>query len=280
MRYVNPTNDLAFRKVLGSNENIHILAGLIKDFFAIEPIDLAIENPYSIKAYKELLKDQDIFRLRQTISDIAATMKWSDYSSELQVRKDSFFDERSIYYPLNKFVSRYKVVPGENSAYARLRPMYSLNILGYNHFADDEDALRIFQLYDPVRGKKFRKDILNFGYFELLKANVETDNQRDWQNYFLQRPLSPTAPDYIREALHIIDLSNMDEEELAVVEQIDYLRTVYDGQLAYAKDEGISIGKDAAFIEIIRNMLKRNLPIETIAEYTGYSVDQIEALNV
>ena len=52
MKYVNPTNDLAFRKVLGSNENVHILAGLIKDFFFIEPADLTIENPYSIKAYK------------------------------------------------------------------------------------------------------------------------------------------------------------------------------------------------------------------------------------
>ena len=226
MKYVNPTNDLAFRKVLGSNENVHILAGLIKDFFFIEPADLTIENPYSIKAYKELLKDQEVFRLRQTISDIAAIMRWADYRSELQVRKDNFYDERSIYYPLNRFVSRYKIAPGESSAYARLRPMYALSILGYNHFADDEDALRIFKLYDPVRNKAYRKDILNFGYFELQKPDVETDNQRDWQNYFSQRTLSPTAPDYIREALHIIDLSNMGEEELAVVEQIDYYRSI------------------------------------------------------
>ena len=68
------------------------------------------------------------------------------------------------------------------------------------------DLGRVIYRYWP------REDLLNLGYFELLKTNVETDNQRDWQNYFQQKPLSPTAPDYIREALHIIDLSNMEEE--------------------------------------------------------------------
>ena len=100
--------------------------------------------------------------------------------------------------------------------------------------------------------------------------DVETDNQRDWQNYFLQRPLSPTAPDYIREALHIIDLSNMGEEELAVVEQIDYYRSIYDGQLAYAKDEGK--------LEIVLEMLRDNVPVGTIVKYTGFSKEQIEEL--
>jgi len=64
LQYVNPTNDLAFKKVFGSNENIHILKGFIKDFFFIEPEDLVVENPYSIKAYKEYVKDQEVFRLR------------------------------------------------------------------------------------------------------------------------------------------------------------------------------------------------------------------------
>ena len=278
MKYISPTNDLAFRKVLSSNDNIHILAGLIKDFFFIEPTELTIENPYSIKAYKELLKDQEVFRLRQTISDIAATMRWADYRSELQVRKNKHYDERSIYYPLDKFVSRYKVTPGENSAFARLRPVYSLNILGYNHFTDDEDALRIFQLYDPERGKKFNKDLLNFGYFELLKANVETDNQRDWQNYFLQKPLSPTAPDYIREALHIIDLSNIDEEELTMVKQIEYYQSLYDDQLAYAKDEGRVEGKGEGKIEVVLELLREGVPIDTIIKCSGFTKRQIEEL--
>jgi len=168
LQYVNPTSDLAFKKVLGNNENIHILEGFIKDFFSITPEDLVVENPYSIKAYKEFINDKEGFRLRPTISDVAAVMRFADYRSELQLRKGYHFDERSLYYPLDKFVGRYRVVQGEDSAYARLRPVYAMNILGFKHFTTDDDGLRIFQLYNPVRNKKFPKNILNFGYFELL----------------------------------------------------------------------------------------------------------------
>ena len=277
MKYVNPTNDLAFKKVLGSNENIHILAGFIRDFFFIDPDGLTVENPYSIKAYKEQLKDEKAFRMRLTISDIAAIMSFSDYRSELQVRKENHFDERSIYYPLDKFVGRYKVVKDEASGYARLRPIYALNILGFNHFEEDEDALRVFQLYDPVRNKQFPKKLLNLGYFELLKANVETENQRHWQNYFMQRPLSNNAPDYIYDALHIIDRANINEEELKMMAHVEYLQSIYDNQISYAKDEarkeghkeGHKEGREERNIEIAIKMLRRGTLIDVIVEDTG-----------
>ena len=290
MTYVNPTNDLAFKKVLGSNENIHILGGLIKDFFFIEPEGLTVENPYSIKAYKELIKNEEVFRLRPTISDIAAIMRIADYRSELQLRKGYHFDERSLYYPLDKFVSRYRVTSNEESAYARLRPIYSLNILGFNNFPEDDDALRIFQLYDPVRNKKFSKNILNIGYFELLKPNVETENQKHWQDYFMQNPISPNAPDYIHDALQIIDRANMDEEELEMITHTEYLQSIYNDQIAYAKDEGRSEGRLEGRlegrnegrleekIEFVRRLLKLDRPVGEIVEVSGLSFEEVEGL--
>ncbi|MCL2153241.1 MAG: hypothetical protein FWH57_09860 [Oscillospiraceae bacterium] len=62
------------------------------------------------------------------------------------------------------------------------KPVYSLNILGYNHF-DDDDALRIFELHDPERKKRFEKRLLRLGYFELKKPNIETQNQKHWLIY-------------------------------------------------------------------------------------------------
>ena len=271
MRYINPTNDLAFKKVLGNNDNIHILEGFIRDFFFIDPKGLTVENPYSIKAYREIIKNEEAFRLRLTVSDIAAVMDFADYRSELQIRKAVYFDERSLYYPLNKFVGRYKVEPGKGSAYSRLRPVYSLNILGYNHFSEDEDALRIFQLYDPVRNKHFPKKLLNLGYFELLKPNIETENQRQWQNYFLQKPLSDNAPDYIRDALQIIDESNMDKEELDMITQTERLKDIMNNQINYAVDEAEKMKS----IEIARNLLEIGLSKEQISEATGLDMNEI-----
>jgi len=279
--YVNPTNDLAFRKTFGSEEHTPILAGFIKDFFFIEPTALAVENPYSIKAYREMLKDKVAANLRATISDVAATMDFADYRLELQLRKDINFNERSLYYPLNKFVNRYGVVKqeGEKSGYARLRPIYSMSVLGYNHFNGDDDALRIFQLYDIKRNKRFPKDILNLGYFELLKPNVETDNQRHWQDYFLQRPLSDDAPSYIKDALDIIKRVNMKEEELDMVIQAEHLQSLYEDTIAYAKNEGIAEGraegKAEIKVEIAKSMLLEGYPTDAISKLTGIGEQEI-----
>ena len=282
MKYVNPTNDLAFKKVLGSNENIHILEGFIRDFFSIDPKGLTVENPYSIKAYKELIKDEETFRLRLTISDISAVMDFADYRSELQIRKENYFDERSLYYPLDKFVGRYKIVPEKESGFARLRPMYAMHILGYNHIPEDDDALRIFQLYDPVRNKHFPKKLLSIGYFELLKPNVETENQRQWQNYFLQKPLSDNAPDYIKDAMQIINEANMDKEELTMITQTEYLRDIQRNQIGFARDEareeGREEGREEEKIEIAIEMLKMRLSKEQISQATKLSVEKIETI--
>jgi len=267
---------------LGNNDNIHILSGFIKDFLFIDPKGLTVENPYSIKAYKELIKDEETYRLRMTISDIAAVMSFADYTSELQIRKESYFDERSLYYPLDKFVSRYKVVPNEPSAYAGLRPIYSMNILGYNHFSEDKDALRVFRLYDPARKKHFPKELLNIGYFELLKPNVETDNQKQWQNYFLQNPLSDDAPDYIKDALHIIDRANMGDEELDMMAKVEYYQSVFDNQIHYAKSEGRVEGKSEGLLEGVMEVAKRLLkvgdPVDKIVSVTGLTREDIEKL--
>ena len=172
-----PTGDLAFKKVLASEENKDILAGLIKDFFDIVVEDLTIVYPYSIAAYKELEKDVKISVFRQTINDVAATFRTADFVSEVQVRKSSFFDERSILYPLERFCGNYNKAghmvmdaQGKPIRYSSLRPVYSLNILGYTHFPGDDDALRIFELFDTKRNKRFKKDYLRIGYFELTKV--------------------------------------------------------------------------------------------------------------
>ena len=91
MDRISPTGDLAFKKVLASEENKDILAGLIGDFFCIEVEELAIENPYSIAAYVELVKDEKITVLRNTLKDVAATFKTADFVSECQIKKTLFY---------------------------------------------------------------------------------------------------------------------------------------------------------------------------------------------
>ena len=160
MERVSPTNDLALRKVFASAENKDILQGLIADFYGIEAENLVIEHPYSISDYKEVLDGREVYRLREVIRDISASFSIADFVAECQVRSTSFFDERAIFYPLDRFCKNYNKAgamlfdsQGKPFRYSSLRPVYALNILGYTHFpknggVDDSDALRIFEIYD------------------------------------------------------------------------------------------------------------------------------------
>gem|GEM_PF-868792 len=281
---ISPTGDLAFKKVLASEENKDVLAGLIGDFFNVEVEELAIENPYSIDAYMELIKGEEITVLRNTLKDVAATFKTADFVSECQIKKTRFYTERSLLYPLERFCRNYDKSEhmqidksGRPNRYSGMKPVYSLNILGYNHF-DDEDALRIFELYDPERNKGFEKCLLRLGYFELKKPNVETQNQKHWHDYFNTGAVSPDAPEYIQKAGRIIDFVNLTEEERTVAKSLERAQADYDLEMYSSYMDGVAAGVADEKAKTAKIMLGRGFQPEVVAECTELPLESVLAM--
>ena len=284
MDRISPTGDLAFKKVLASEENKDILAGLINDFFNVEVEELAIENPYSINAYIELAKGEEISLLRNTLKDVAATFRTADFVSECQIKKTLFFAERSLLYPLERFCQNYnnsehmqKDRLGRLNRYSGMKPVYSLNILGYNHF-NDEDSLRIFELCDPERNKRFEKRLLRLGYFELKKPNIETINQKHWQDYFNTGAVSSGAPDYIHKASKIIDFINLTEEERTVAKSLERAQADYDLEMHSSYMDGITEGDTERQCKTAKIMLGKGLKPELVAECTELPLESIMSM--
>jgi len=298
MDRIPPTNDLAFKKVLASVENIEILQGLITDFYEIEITDLAINNPYSIADYKEILDGVEFVQLRHTIKDISATFKISpksaeksDFISELQVRKSRFFDERAMYYPLNRFCQNYNLADnmardstGKPNRYSSLRPVYALNVLGYTHFDDrhDDNALHIFEFYDIKRQRRYKRDLIKIAFFELTKTAGLTENQRHWSDYFNTGVVNETAPNYIKRASQLIELVNLAEEEKMIIQALEKAEAIrlaeldqsfYDGRL-----EGRTEGQFVEKMQTAQFMLEDGEPFAKIKRYTGLSDNEILAL--
>jgi hypothetical protein len=254
MQRIKPTSDLAMKKVLTSKGNEDILCGLINDFFDISATtdEITIEAPYNIEAYKEYVNNMETRVLRQTVKDIAATLKRADFISELQISQTKFFDERMLIYLFDRFRKNYNRSgrmeldsSGKPNRYSSLIPVYSLNILGYTHY-DDDDALRIFELYDPERNKSFGKDLIRICVFELPKQNIETVNQRHWRDYFLTGNVNVDAPDYIKKASRIIELDNLDEEERKMATIYELAEEAWENDISGAwlqgRDDGEVIG--------------------------------------
>ena len=292
-RRISPTNDLAFRKVFCGNPDI--LQGLISDFFDIRPEidDITITAPYSIKAYRELLKqsggtDELMAKLRHTIPDVTADIRFAGFGAEIQLKKDACFTTRSLYYTFENFNRNYNRPDGMKQRpdgsplrYSSLKPVYTLNILGYTHF-DDDDALRVFTLHDRKRDKSFIIEYITLAYFELNKTNVETENQRHWQTYFKTGGAPEDAPAYIRKASQIVEFDNLEPEEREMIDQLEKAQEVYNSTIHTAyldgKAEGEAKGEAQKMIEIAQNLLKMGMKTEGIAAATGLSPDEIKKL--
>ena len=302
MDRISPTNDLAFKKVLASVENIDILQGLITDFYEIEITDLAINNPYSIADYREILDGAEFVQLRHTIKDISATFKLSpdfagksDFISELQVRKSRFFDERALYYPFNRFCQNYNLAgnmekdsQGRLNKYSSLRPVYALNVLGYTHFDDSysDNALHIFELYDIKRRRRYGKDLIKIAFFELTKNAGLTENQRHWLDYFNGGAVSDAAPNYIKRASHLIELVNLAEEEKMVVQALEKAEAIRIAEIDQGRFEGRLEGRlEGRFegdlsrkVKIALTMLEDGEPLVKIQKYSELPEGEILAL--
>lgn len=265
--------------MLASEENKDILQGFIYDFFDIQPKELIIENPYSIDDYMEILEGEEINVLRQTCRDISASILTANITVELQIRKSIFFDERSLYYPFDRYCQNYNKpekmkanTAGTPNRYSSLRPVYALNILAYNHFQDN-DALRMFELYDPKRHKNMNKELIKIGFFELTKDNIETPNQRHWCSYFLTGEAQDEAPGYIKKAANIIEFVNLRKEEQNVAVALEKALALYEEGLVDSFHEGKTEGKAEGKAEIAIKLLKSGMPPELVAEYTDLPID-------
>jgi hypothetical protein len=222
---IKPTSDLGFKKILATDQCKDVLQGIIGDFFDLWiPLDeINITVPYDIKVYEEYLKrlkdgGEISETLRQTAQDVAADIKIADFGAEVQVQKDVYFSQRSLYYAAARFCANYNIPgkmvmkhDGKPIRYSSLKPVYTLNIIEYPHFPDD-DALRILTFYDRKRGKAFEIEYFTIAFFELAKNNIETENQRHWTIYFKTGEAPAEAPEYIRKAARVIDRANMSKE--------------------------------------------------------------------
>jgi hypothetical protein len=251
MAYIKATNDLAFKKVFASIGNEDIVAGLVNDFYGFLPEQVVIESPYSIKAYAELEDGAGASVLRYTEKDIVVSLEATGFTSELQMRQVPYFDARSFYYASTRYCDNYNKTErmmigadGKPLRYSSLVEVYSLSILGFVRFADDDDAFRFFNMYDVKHAKRFDGKAVTLGYFELPKHCFDNENQRLWREYFLGHDIGEGAPAYIRKARATIDVANLSEEERRMISRIEKAEADYYNERHGAYMDGLEEGRE------------------------------------
>ncbi len=305
MRFADPKNDLAFKKIFGNSKHKNILISFLNSVLDFQDektiIEVELANPYQIPKIPDL---------KETILDIQAKNRNGDrFIVEMQRKDLGNFTKRSLYYTSKAYVEQ---LPKGND-YTSLKKVYFIGIVNFEIFSNESFISR--HLIINKETSKQDLDDFEFTFIELPKFNKELDKLEsilDKWIYFIKNandltliPKIYQSKEAFVEAFEIAKQTSWDKEELKVYEymalkefdEINALRTAEDKgmkkglQKGLQKgieqgikqgiekgiEQGIQKGIEQGIIDIAQNLLDI-LDNETIALKTGLSPEFIQNL--
>ncbi len=179
MKFVDMTNDIAFRKIFGNENKKIILISFLNAVLKLEGnsciADVEILNPYQLPIIKNL---------KASIIDVRAKDKQGNtYIVEMQVSEPDGLDKRLLYY-VSKDYSQ-QIESGEQ--YTKLRPVIFIGIFDFP-FTQGVKCLSHHAVCDVEDGERVIKD-MDLYFIELPKFNKplsELETITDKWIYFIK----------------------------------------------------------------------------------------------
>ena len=262
MKFVDVKNDVAFRKIFGSEKKKVILISFLNAV-------LGLEGKNRVK-YVTLLNPFQLPRIageKSSIIDVKATdEKDSTFIVEMQVAEPAGFDKRVLYYTSKDYAGQINI--GEE--YPKLRPVYFIGILDFKYFSG-KNYLSSHLIVDEETGECIFKD-LKFRFIELKKFNKkvhELNNIIDKWTFFIKNAGNlAVMPDNIddeglKEAYEEAAQHNWTREE--------YDAYIYAGIREQDEKGRIELAEENKRNELILGMNEKNIPLSIIAEIAKIS---------
>jgi len=290
MRFLDVRTDFAFKRVFGSEQSKAVLLDFLNaliDFGGERITDLTIVDPYQIPLLKGM-KDSYV--------DVKAVLSnQSKVIIEMQVLNVEGFEQRILYNAAKLYSTQLK----QADRYATLEPIIALTITDFVMFPEIPKVTSYWNLREREYLLKYSDDI-ELIFVELpkfSKQESELTSITDKWLYFIKHagelnfiPQSFTEPQ-LREAFDIANTACLSEEELEVqFKRHDFIRlqrgvieklAKTEQELAKAEkdaQEALAQGVAQGKRETAQNMLRENIPVDTISKCTGLSREEIEQL--
>ena len=308
-KFLNPRNDLVFKKIFGTEKNKEILIHFLNDI---------LDRESSIKevTFLKTIQDPEVAYLRVSIVDVMCQdEKGNRFIIEMQLSHEKGFDKRSLYYAARAYCSQRT----EGTVFDDLKEVYFLAITDFIPFPKKKKWLSRIGLKDLETNEHDIGGIhllfLQLPLFDKNKDDLKTMTSREKWAYFLkyaddteeQELEGLTCEDAaILRAYEELNRFGWTEKALNDYESVEMKRAADKGilkaaietgkaqgleeglargkvegleeGLARGKAEGLGKGMEKERNNVILAMLEKNLPIDQIAEITGTAVDEIVKL--
>jgi predicted transposase/invertase (TIGR01784 family) len=301
-KFLDPKNDVAFRKIFGTEKNKDILIHFLNDV-----IDFGGKARIKDVTFIKTIQDPEIKANKTSIVDILCTdQKKNRYIVEMQVAKEKGFEKRAQYYASKAYNSQLHV----KGKYHTLKAVIFLAIADYAMFPKKKDFKSDHVILDKKSHENDLKDF-SFTFLELPKFKKginELSNITEMWMYFFKHAEETSQEDFhkwleqekiIGRAYEELDRYSWSEEELATYDQAEKYEGAYLASLEQKFDEGkqkgrqegrqeglqegrqeglqegLQEGEKIALLKVAQNMLKQGIKVPAIQKATGLSKQQI-----
>lgn len=284
-KFLNPKNDLAFKRIFGNEKNQYILIHFLNDIFNLQEI------PIKSVIFLKTNQDPEIAAQRESIVDVLCENTHGDkFIVEMQVDKEPGFTKRAQYYAAKTYIEQ----RDKGTNYAELKNVTFLAITDFILFPQKKGYLCHHAMLDRESGEHDLKDF-SFTFLELpkfKKKKSELKNIIEKWTYFFKNAEHTSAQDLpsivgsdhiIQRAYEELDRYAWTIEELRAYDKVDMKKeankAVMAGVRAEGRAEGIAEGRAEGEMNKARNiainLLKKNILIEDISDLTGLSIKEI-----
>ena len=285
MRFVNPQNDIAFKKIFGNEQKKEILISFLNAVLGLtgdrEIEDLEILNPYQVPR---------IEGLKFTILDVQARdRRGVTFIVEMQLESVAGYVKRFLYYATKAYAGQIK----RAEDYPRLNQVIFIGILNFVGFEGEDYLTRHLIL----NSRTYRQEIqdLEFNFLELpkfTKSEGELETVLDKWVYFLKYAkdleVIPASADFpaLRLAYESANQFGWTDEELAVYDFLGMKAQDERGMVQAAQERGLQQGLQqgrqegarSQARETARQMLADGLEPTLVMKYTGLSAEELDDL--
>jgi predicted transposase/invertase (TIGR01784 family) len=286
MRFLDPRNDVAFKKIFGSEDHKDITISFLNSILGYTGDQVIVDVQFMNTEQHPMLKEK-----KENILDIMCTdQKGYKYIVEMQVEQVKEFGKRMVYYG----AKTYALQLGGAAPYYKLSPVIVIAIVDFIMFPKKKNYVSIHKILDDVT---YENDLqqLTFAFVELKKFKKIESELRTAQDkwiYFIKEISTqdhiPTklANEEFEEACHLALRGTWNEDELSEYDDAFVRATDAQTSVELAIEKGIAMGMEKGVEKGIQKgledtalkMLAEGFPMDIVVRVTGLSIDQIKAL--
>ena len=247
-KYLNPQNDVAFKRIFGNEKNKDILIAMLNAVVGSQ-----LHTPIEDVEFLSPIQEPEVLAKKQSIVDVLCRDKdGCQYIIEMQVASAKGFEERAQYYASKAFIKQLN----EGEGYHNLKEVIFLAFCNFSIFPNKKDYKSEHVTLDK-KTLENNLDKLSFTFIDLVKFDkdrVESVNRLTLEEkfyYFLRH--APEMDDQalskligndtiIKKAFYELERFGWSDEDIKRYEAED--KRVRDNRavLLQAIDEGIAQG--------------------------------------